>query len=338
MGGRAHIVGSVRDGETVKAAKVGDRVEIGLDGTPFYVEAGGQVSDTGAIRGDGWTVDVEDVRRPVGGLIVHVGEVVEGQPTTGSEATASVDSARRWDIMRNHTATHLLHAQLRAVLGNHVQQRGSLVAPDRLRFDFSHDAPLTNEELSTIVANISDAIMANMSVVTVEKDLQTARGEGAMALFGEKYGERVRTVTIDDHGKRYSYELCGGTHVPSTAVIGSFVISGESSVAQGIRRIEAFTGHGAQQFVNRQLNTLRPTAPEIGATPDQLGERVEALPDRITQGRQENTKLRRNLARLDFERVLAKRETLNGVPVLITQVEPTTIDFLREMTDWFPHK
>src|SRR5258708_19780220 len=134
MGGRAHIVGSVRDGETVKAAKVGDRVEIVLDGTPFYVEAGGQVSDTGVIRGDGWAIDVEDVRRPVGGLIVHGGEGVEGQPTTGSETTATVDAPRRWDIMRNHTPTHLLRPQLRAVLGNHVQQPGSLVAPHLLLF------------------------------------------------------------------------------------------------------------------------------------------------------------------------------------------------------------
>src|SRR5260221_12028622 len=162
-----------------------------------------------------------------------------------------------------------------------------------------------------------------------------------MALFGEKYGDRVRTVTLqnsENGNSRYIYELCGGTHVPSTAVIGSFVVAGESSVAQGIRRIEAFTGHGAQQFVNRQLNTLRHTAAEIGATPDQLGERVEALKDEITQARQENAKLRRNLARLDFESGLAKRETLNGVRVLIAQVEPTTSDALREMTDWFRDK
>jgi len=335
---KARVLAMLRDGQTVNTASVGDRVEVVLDGTPFYVEAGGQVSDTGAIRGEVWTVDVEDVRRPVGGLIVHVGEVVEGQPTTGSEATAIVDGARRWDIMRNHTATHLLHAQLRAVLGNHVQQRGSLVAPDRLRFDFSHDAPLTNEELSTIVANINDAILENMPVITVEKDLQTARGEGAMALFGEKYGERVRTVTVDDHGKRYSYELCGGTHVPSTAVIGPFVVASEGSVAQGVRRIEALTGHGAQQYINRQINTLRQTASQLGATPDQIGERIDALREEVNGAKQENARLRRNLARLDFERLLDKVEKINGVPVLIAQVQSTTTDALREMTDWFRDK
>ena len=187
---QTRVIALLRDGLTVSSAGVGDRVEVVLESTPFYVEAGGQVSDTGAIRGNGWTIDVEDVRRPVGGLIIHIGEVVEGQAMSGDTATAAVDAARRWDIMRNHTATHLLHAQLRAVLGNHVQQRGSLVAPDRLRFDFSHDAPVSGEELATIAAQINDAILENMPVVTVVKDLATARGEGAMALFGEKYGER----------------------------------------------------------------------------------------------------------------------------------------------------
>jgi alanyl-tRNA synthetase len=334
----AHLLALLRDGQPVTSAEVGDRVEVVLDTTPFYVEAGGQISDTGTIHGEGWTIDIEDVRRPVSGLIVHIGEVVEGQPTINTDAVASVDAPRRLDIMRNHTATHLLHAQLRAVLGNHVQQRGSLVAPDRLRFDFSHDAPLTGEEIQTITANINDAIMANMPVVTVEKDLQSARAEGAMALFGEKYGDRVRTVTVQDNGNRYSYELCGGTHVPSTAVIGSFIVSAESSVAQGIRRIEALTGHGAQQFVNRQLNTLRQTAAQLGATPEQVGERIEALREEVTQARQENAKLRRNLARLDFERLLDRIETIDGIPVLIAQVQSTTPETLREMTDWFRDK
>ncbi len=326
------------DGQPVERAQVGDRVEAVLDSTPFYVEAGGQVSDTGTIHGQGWTIDVEDVRRPIGGLIVHVGEVVEGTPQTNSEATASVDEERRWDIMRNHTATHLLHAQLRALLGSHVQQRGSLVAPDRLRFDFSHDSALSGEEIQALVNHINDAILANMPVIVVEKDLQTARNEGAMALFGEKYGERVRTITIENHGKRYSYELCGGTHVPATAVIGSFVISGESSVAQGIRRIEALTGHGAQHFVSRQMAALRRTASQLGATPEQLGERVESLRSEVTQARQESMRLRRNLARLEFERLLDKTDTIGGIKVLIAEVQPTTTDTLREMTDWFRDK
>jgi alanyl-tRNA synthetase len=332
------VLAILRDGQSVETTEVGERIEVVLNETPFYVEAGGQVSDTGTISGEGWTIDVEDVGRPVGGLIVHIGEVVEGQPQVGQEATAAIDVERRLDIMRNHTATHLLHAQLRKVLGSHVQQRGSLVAPDRLRFDFSHDTSLTPEEVTTITSNVNEAIMANMPVVVVEKDLQTARGEGAMALFGEKYGERVRTITVDDHGQRYSYELCGGTHVPETAVIGPFVITSEGSVAQGIRRVEALTGHGAQQYINRQLSALRNVASQLGATPDQLGTRIDAMRDEIAQARQENARLRRQIARLEFEQLLGKVETINDVPVLIAQVQPTTPETLREMTDWFRDK
>jgi alanyl-tRNA synthetase len=333
-----NLAAILRDGVAVESAAVGDRVEVVLDATPFYVEAGGQVSDTGAIRGKGWTIDVEDVRRPVGGLIVHIGEVVEGTPHIGDPADAAVDTARRLDIMRNHTATHLLHARLRAVLGNHVQQRGSLVAPDRLRFDFSHDAPVTDEQLATIGAQINAAILADMPVKTVEKDLATARGEGAMALFGEKYGDRVRTVTIDDHGARYSYELCGGTHVPDTAVIGPFVFTSESSVAGGIRRVEALTGTGAQHYIDRQLGALRSVAAALNVTPDQIGARIDALREEAITTKRDNERLRRQIARLEFERLFEARTSSNGVAVLVAHVEPTTTDMLREMTDWFRDK
>ena len=329
------ILAIIRDGSLVESAAVGDRVEVVLHATPFYVEAGGQVSDTGVIRGEGWTVDVEDMRRPIGGLIVHVGEVVEGEVRVGAVGVAQVDAARRWDIMRNHTATHLLHAQLRAVLGSHVQQKGSLVAPDRLRFDFSHDEAVNRDALAQIGVNVNEAILANYPVRVAEKPLDEARREGAMALFGEKYGERVRTVTVEANGSRYSYELCGGTHVPATGVIGPFVITYESSIAQGTRRIEALTGHGAQQYINRQLEALRQAAARLGATPEQVAARVEALQDEIAQARQESARLRRQVARLEFEKLLSGVEHVNGVAVLVAQVSPTTVEMLREMTDWF---
>jgi alanyl-tRNA synthetase len=332
---KTKIKAIMQDGHSVKNAEVGDRVEVILDATCFYVESGGQVSDTGTIHGDGWTIDVEEMKRPIAGIVVHVGEVVEGSPAVGADAVAAVDAERRADIMRNHTATHLLHAQLRAVLGGHVQQRGSLVAPDRLRFDFSHDAPVTAEQINTIVANINDAILENMPVVTVEKDLQTARSEGAMALFGEKYGERVRTVTIDDQGAKYSYELCGGTHVPETAVIGAFVVTSEGSVSQGVRRIEALTGHGAQQYISRQIGLLRHISQQVGAPAEQVVDRVEAMRAEMDQARLENLRLRRQIAKLEFDSLLSKVETINNVPVLIAQVAPTTPDIMREMTDWF---
>jgi alanyl-tRNA synthetase len=335
----AHVLAILRDGAMVEQAEVGDRVEIVIDLTPFYVEAGGQVSDTGVIEGDGWTVDIEDARQPIGGLIVHSGEVVEGQPTAGSTCVIAVDGKRRLDVTRNHTATHLLHAQLRAVLGSHVQQRGSLVAPDRLRFDFSHDQPITSEELDTITHNINDAILADMPVIATWKDLDSAKAEGAMALFGEKYGDRVRTINImEDEEARYSYELCGGNHVNNTGVIGLFVITSEGSVAQGIRRIEALTGHGAEAYIRRRMNQLQHAAAQLGTTPDHLGERLAALQNEIKTQQQDAAHLRRRIARFEFEDLLAQTEQINGVAVLVARVNPTTVDTLREMADWFRDK
>ena len=332
----SRVLAILRDGAMVDSAAVGDRVEVVLALTPFYVEAGGQVSDTGVIEGDGWTVDVEDARQPIGGLIVHIGEVVEGQPAVGAACTVTVDGERRLDIMRNHTATHLLHAQLRAVLGDHVQQRGSLVAPDRLRFDFSHDRPIEPDELDTITRNINEAILANMPVVAAWKDLETAKAEGAMALFGEKYGERVRTISIlTPENGRYSYELCGGNHVSQTGVIGPFVITSEGSVAQGIRRIEALTGRGAEAYIRRSLARLNQAAARLGATPETLTARVEALQDELKLAQHEMTRLRRQIARLEFDTLLGKAVAVGDASVLVSKVDTTTPDTLREMADWF---
>jgi alanyl-tRNA synthetase len=329
------VLAILRDGEMVESASVGDRVEVVLDLTPFYIEAGGQVSDTGVIEGAGWAIDVEDARRPLGGLVVHTGEVVEGQPFAGADCAVSVDAERRLDIMRNHTATHLLHAQLREVLGEHVRQRGSLVAPDRLRFDFSHDEAVSHDELDLITRNVNDAILANLPVTAEWKDLGTARAEGAMALFGEKYGERVRTINIWQNGRRYSYELCGGNHVDQTSIIGPFIITSEGSVAQGIRRVEALTGRGAEAHLLRSLNRLDQAAGQLGTTPDQVATRVAALQDDLKAQQQETNRLRRRLARLEFEDLMGEIEDIGGATVLVARVEPTTADTLREMTDWF---
>ncbi|NLX11528.1 MAG: alanine--tRNA ligase [Chloroflexi bacterium] len=332
----AKVLAILHNGELVERANTGDTVEIVLDVTPFYIESGGQVSDTGVISGDGFTVDIEDARQPIGGLIVHIGEVVEGQPSVGALCVVRVDGERRLDTMRNHTATHLLHAQLRAVLGTHVQQRGSLVAPDRLRFDFSHDQPITPDELDVIQRNINEAILANMEVCPVWKDLETARAEGAMALFGEKYGDRVRTISILGADEaRYSYELCGGNHVDQTGVIGPFVITSEGSVAQGIRRIEALTGHAAEAYIRRSLRRLRDSASRLGTTPEWLGSRIDALQDELKDQQHENARLRRQIARLEFDGLLQSAYQVDGVTVLVARVNPTTTDTLREMTDWF---
>jgi len=339
---QAQVVALMQNGQQIKNAITGEKVEVILDTTPFYVESGGQISDTGIISGDGWRIEVEDMSKPVTGLIVHHGEVIEGTPKTGDAAQAEVDEVRRADITRNHTATHLLHAALRSHLGHHVQQRGSLVAPDRLRFDFAHDAKVTAEELKTIETEVNDIIMSNYIVRTAEKSLAEARTEGAMALFGEKYGERVRTVSIVKDGengaRRYSYELCGGVHVPETAGIGSFVIVSEGSVSAGIRRVEALTGHGAVAYNQHTLDTLYHVAEQLNTTPENASARIVALQEELNASKKQIEKLRRDIARTNFEAMIDKLEEIKGVPTLIALFSDTSMDTLREMSDWFRGK
>ena len=323
------------DGQPVESAMTGDRVEVVLGWTPFYVEAGGQVSDTGVIRGNGWQIEVEDVRRPVGGLVVHRGEVVEGTPSVGDEASASVDATRREDILRNHTATHLLQAALRKHLGTHVQQRGSLVAPDRLRFDFTHDAKVTPEQLQAVENDVNDIIIRNYPVTAVEKSLAEARGEGAMALFGEKYGDRVRTITVACDGDRYSYELCGGTHVSETAEIGPFIITSEGSVSAGIRRLEALTGRGALDYIWQHLTQLNQAAQQLGTTPEGVAARVESLQTELAAARKQIERLQREQAKTSFDALVQRVEQIDGVKALIAELPDISPDTLREMSDWF---
>ncbi len=334
----AVVAAVTQDGFPAGNVMVGDKVELVLDVTPFYVESGGQVSDTGVISGDGWTVEIEAMRRPVDGLVVHIGEVVEGMPKVGDSVHAEVDAQRRADILRNHTGTHLLHAALRNHLGAHVQQRGSLVAPDRLRFDFAHDAKVSTDELKAIEAEVNEAILQNHRVLSETKPLQQARDEGAMALFGEKYGDTVRTIIIGDDGGRYSYELCGGTHVGETAEIGSFVFTSEGSVSAGIRRVEALTGRAAIEFVQQQLDRLGQIAGQLGTTPDNVSARLNVLQDDLSASKKQIDKLRRDLARLTFDEMIGQMEEINGVPALVTQLEGVPMDTMREMSDWFRGK
>jgi alanyl-tRNA synthetase len=264
--------------ESLRAGQAGSLV---LPHTSFYVAAGGQVADTGRIvsKGNGrgpWVFLVEDMREPIAGFILHVGHVESGTIHGGDAARAIVDVSRRWDIMRNHTATHLLHAALRTVLGEHARQAGSLVAPDRLRFDFSHGQPLTPEELERVQRLVTEAILENAPLTIVEKPRRQAEAEGAMALFGETYGDTVRTISIGSPA-RFSYELCGGTHVPATGVIGPFVIVREESVGAGIRRIEAQTGREAQAYLERTSGTLQRVAALLETTPERADAQLEAL-------------------------------------------------------------
>lgn len=332
----SHVIGLLRDGEPITTAGPGDRVQVVLAETAFYVESGGQVSDTGIIRGEGWFIRVDGMAMPVGGLIVHLGEVVEGTVQIGDAATGIVDAQRRWDIMRNHTATHLLHASLRRVLGEHVRQKGSLVAPDRLRFDFTHGSPVTPEELRAVEDEVNAMVLANQPLEIVFKSLDEAKREGAMALFGEKYGNTVRTITIPEpeHDSRWSYELCGGTHVRSTAEIGEFIITREESSSAGVRRIEAVTGHAANALIRRRFDTLREVAALVGGEPEHAPGRVKALLEELDIAYDSIETMQRDTARDALEELLSASVAVDGAQLVAAQVDAPDGDLLAEMVDW----
>ncbi|HFD40577.1 MAG TPA: alanine--tRNA ligase, partial [Anaerolineae bacterium] len=317
------VLAILRDGKPVSQAKEGDQVEVVLAATPFYVESGGQVSDTGVLasyrEGDEaprWMIEVEDMRRPVPGLIVHVGQVTLGRPQVEDPVWAIVDAERRMDIARNHTATHLLHGELRYILGEHVQQAGSLVAPDRLRFDFTHGAMLTQDELDAVEQSVNDAILANYPLEIHTTSYRDAVASGAIALFGEKYGDQVRVVSIGMPGEPFSKELCGGTHVYQTGEIGLFRIISEGSVGAGVRRIEAVTGRAAQQLVQRRLGVLDAAATHLGVQPEEVDRAVLRLLGELHERQKEIAELQRELARLEFEGLLQQVQTVEGVQVL----------------------
>ena len=273
--GEGTIVALARGGELLDAVAAGSQVMIVLDQTPFYGEAGGQVGDTGVLEGlNGAARETDTLKNPEG-TVVAVAEVTRGHLTVGERVRARVDRERRFNIMRNHTATHLLHAGLRRTLGDHVRQAGSLVAPDRLRFDFTNPAPVTGDQLRQIQSWVNSQILCDHSLVTELTEVQAAVEAGAMALFGEKYGEVVRMVRLGE----VSRELCGGTHCVSSNQIGMFAIVQESGIAAGIRRIEAVTGAGAVTFVERHQDLLAGIARQLEAAPAETPDRVQRLLD-----------------------------------------------------------
>ncbi|HEY68990.1 MAG TPA: alanine--tRNA ligase [Anaerolineae bacterium] len=332
---RGPVLALLVDGKSVKQVQSGDGVAVVLPETGFYVEAGGQVADTGSIISEGkpgWEIRVEGVRQPIGRLILHVGKVIQGKPRVSDAAVAQVDGERRWDIMRNHTATHLLHAGLRKVLGDHARQAGSLVAPDRLRFDFTHPQALKPEEIRRIEAEVNQAILANYDLDIRLQPHEEAVNDGAIALFGETYGDMVRTIAIGDE-ERLSFELCGGTHVPSTGVIGPFIIVSEGSVAAGIRRIEALTGRGALELIQRRLQSLDRLAGMLQTSSDQLETRIEALLEDRTRLAADAAEMHKHQAALDFNKLEPKE--IDGVKILKGLISDADADTLRSLIDRF---
>ncbi|RPJ28408.1 MAG: alanine--tRNA ligase [Chloroflexi bacterium] len=350
-------------GQSVDSASFGDQVEVILPKTGFYIESGGQVDDTGYIRaepgGEAWEIEVTSMRRASAGVIVHVGEVISGQPKVGDMAVAEVDLPRRHDIMRNHTATHLMHAALHKVLGEHARQAGSLVAPDRLRFDFNHPEAMTPEQVERVERLVNEAISADMEVVPKLKAREDAIAEGAMALFGEKYGETVRTVTITlpsdlaalevdeiiahpaavmEKMPKYSYELCGGTHLERTSDVGAFIIVSEGSAAAGVRRIEAVTGRGAYDLIAHRFKLLKQTATALKTSIEEVPFKVESLQDEVADLKKELANLRTQAALSSFVSHLNNVQTVKDVNVMALDLPNSSADTLRILADKFREK
>ncbi|WP_265519535.1 alanine--tRNA ligase [Nitratireductor luteus] len=296
------VTAIVKDGAMVDRAEKGEAVAVVTNQTPFYGESGGQVGDTGLIEGDGFRIAVSDTQKKGEGLLVHYGTVEEGKVNVGAEGALHVAHARRTQIRANHSATHLVHEALREVLGTHVAQKGSLVAPDRLRFDFSHPKPISEAELERIEDIANEIVLQNSPVNTRLLSVDDAIAEGAMALFGEKYGDEVRVVSMgtgiegEKAGKTYSLELCGGTHVKATGDIGLVRIVSEGAVAAGVRRIEALTGAAARRYLEEQEKRLKNAAAVLKVSPADVVPRLEALVDERRRMERELSDARRKLA------------------------------------------
>jgi alanyl-tRNA synthetase len=362
------VLAIIVNGQAVESASFGDQVEVILPRTGFYIESGGQVDDTGYIRAErsgreveagGWEIEVTSMRRASAGVIVHVGEVISGQPKVGDLAIAEVDMPRRHDIMRNHTATHLMHAALHQVLGEHARQAGSLVAPDRLRFDFNHPEAMTPEQIERVERIVNDSIAADMEVTPKLKSREDAIAEGATALFGEKYGETVRTITITPLSSKgildetetiahpaavmeklpkYSYELCGGTHLERTSDVGAFLIVSEGSAAAGVRRIEAVTGRGAYDLIAHRFKLLKQTAAALKSSIEEVPFKVESLQDEVADLKKEVASLRASQALSAFNQQLSNVQAMNGINVMALEVPNSTMDTLRTLADKFREK
>ncbi len=323
------VVAILKDGRPVESAKAGDDVIVLTNQTPFYAESGGQVGDNGTLSGAGVQVDVSDTQKFAGQFHGHVGKLTAGSLKVGDVLSGQVDGQRRGATILNHSATHLLHAALREVLGTHVQQKGSLVAPDRLRFDFSHFAPISAEDLAIIERKVNEQVRANNAAEVHNMGMQEALDFGAMALFGEKYGEHVRVLKMGD----YSTELCGGTHVSRTGDIGLFKITSEGGVSSGVRRIEAVTGQGASDYVAHEEAQLSEAAALLGGNAGDVVDKIRQLGER-------QKKLERELEALKAKQAAGATADLggaavevNGIKILAARLEGFDAKALRDAID-----
>jgi len=335
LGDRATVIGLFRNGESVDALAEGESGMVVLDRTPFYAESGGQVGDRGWLRVEGEVeFQVEDTRKQGASVFGHIGHVTRGELHVGDQVAAEVDADKRRAIALNHSATHLLHAALRRILGEHVQQKGSLVEAERLRFDFSHFEPLTREQLHAIERLVNEQIRENLVVETRIMALEDAKAAGAMALFGEKYEEQVRVLRMGD----FSIELCGGTHVRATGDIGLFKIVSEGGIASGVRRIEAVTGERAIEWVQQAEDRLQEIAGLVKSGPDDVEEKVRALLEKSRRQEKEMERLKAKLASAAGSDLASQAVDLGEAKVLAATLEGADVKTLRDTLDQLKNK
>jgi alanyl-tRNA synthetase len=323
------ILQLIKGDEKVPFAVEGDEIEMITEKTPFYGEAGGQVGDRGVIFHEEFSIEVENTIKPMEELIIHQGKVKRGRVKEGMEVVLQVEGERRRAIALNHTATHLMQAVLREVLGDHVHQAGSLVSPERLRFDFTHFASMEKEELERVEGLVNQKIRENLKVETKIMAVEDALQTGAMALFGEKYGEKVRVVMVSD----FSIELCGGTHTSRTGDIGLFKIVSESGVAAGVRRIEALTGEGAYRYVKEEERELLEIASSLKSTPGEISSKIERLLERQRELEKELSSFQDKLSHQELSNLLPSMREVKGVKVLSAKVDGKDIKRMREFVD-----
>ncbi|MBU3585727.1 alanine--tRNA ligase [Polynucleobacter sp. AM-26B4] len=329
----AKVLALYIDGSQVNSIKAGDSAVLVLDNTPFYAESGGQVGDAGELRNQSSLFEVEDTLKIQADVFGHHGQVLEGEIKVGDQLNAKVDAERRARTIRHHSATHLMHKALREVLGAHVQQKGSLVDPDKTRFDFTHTAPMTPEQIAQVEQLVNAEILANAATSAKVMSLDDAQKTGAMMLFGEKYGESVRVLEIGS-----SKELCGGTHVQRTGDIGIFKILSESGVAAGIRRVEAITGDRALTYLQKLDTQINQLAASLKATPSDLAQRITQLQDHARSLEKELERLGSKLAASQGDELMSQAVEVNGVKILAALLEGADAKVLRETLDQLKNK
>ena len=338
LAGESVVVGLLREGVSVQRVGGVEELEVVTMETPFYAEGGGQVGDRGEITGVNGRFMVEDTQSTMLGFYVHRGRVVDGEMVVGDPVSMTVDPGHRRESARNHTATHLLHAALRQVLGQHVRQAGSLVAPDRLRFDFTHPVGLGRADLHDIRNLVNEKISSDLQITNDEAPYPEAISRGALAFFGDKYPDVVRLVSMGDGDDRFSFEVCGGTHVGHTGEVWNFQVTDEGSIGSGLRRIEAVTGGSVQDLLVRRYDLVEELSAQLKSPADEIADKVAALVEERDSERRRADRLEREAARREAEGLLGRVQDVDGARVVAARVDAPNVETMREMGDFLKAK